>query len=458
MKMYAFAALAGTLAALPAAPARAQGLDRGGGKGAADSRGAGELAIVITDRAMNSLWILHDRNGNGVIDEPEEVTRFFGPGAAAGIPNIDNPNTIATRMSDGLVAVGDQIHRNVYLMKDFNRASGAMGPGEAWIGVDATNASGHSFAFPTGATFGPDGILYITNAGNSFGPDMIYRLEDLDGDGRFQSAGEVTTYVGEGAFGPGNGPYVPYEIFFDPTTSPVVGYMRNTAANLHGVYRFVDLNGNGRADDPGEFTVFFNASNASGLATAAGFPIEPDRARPRIPGVRGVSMYYMQTVSSPTRRQFIRLTDLNDDGDAQDAGEAVLVYETAETGFTPIDFISLPDGRVLVSDNSAKKVWVFRDLDNDGLFNSPGERSEFFSNSMNTVGDIRAMDLYPILCYANCDFSTVSPVLNVEDFTCFINRYALGDPYANCDGSTTEPVLNVEDFTCFINRYALGCE
>ncbi len=29
--------------------------------------------------------------------------------------------------------------------------------------------------------------------------------------------------------------------------------------------------------------------------------------------------------------------------------------------------------------------------------------------------------------------------------------------YANCDGSTTPPVLNVLDFTCFLNRFAAGC-
>jgi Zn-dependent metalloprotease len=60
-------------------------------------------------------------------------------------------------------------------------------------------------------------------------------------------------------------------------------------------------------------------------------------------------------------------------------------------------------------------------------------------------------------CYANCDGSTTEPILNVEDFTCFINRFAAGDPWANCDGSTTEPVLNVEDFTCFINQFVQGC-
>ncbi len=60
-------------------------------------------------------------------------------------------------------------------------------------------------------------------------------------------------------------------------------------------------------------------------------------------------------------------------------------------------------------------------------------------------------------CYANCDGSTQVPVLNVGDFTCFLQRYAAGESYANCDGSTQVPVLNVGDFTCFLQQYAGGC-
>jgi hypothetical protein len=48
-------------------------------------------------------------------------------------------------------------------------------------------------------------------------------------------------------------------------------------------------------------------------------------------------------------------------------------------------------------------------------------------------------------------------VLNVGDFTCFLQRYANGEAYANCDGSTAAPVLNVGDFTCFLQKYAAGC-
>jgi hypothetical protein len=70
-------------------------------------------------------------------------------------------------------------------------------------------------------------------------------------------------------------------------------------------------------------------------------------------------------------------------------------------------------------------------------------------------GAITIMD--PPGCYANCDGSTVAPVLNVGDFTCFLQRFAAGESYANCDNSTVAPVLNVGDFTCFLQRFAAGC-
>jgi hypothetical protein len=69
-------------------------------------------------------------------------------------------------------------------------------------------------------------------------------------------------------------------------------------------------------------------------------------------------------------------------------------------------------------------------------------------------------------CYANCDGSTFEPILNVDDFTCFVNEFAAAQSlpfeqqvssYANCDRSNIAPVLNVDDFTCFVNQFAQGC-
>jgi hypothetical protein len=88
-----------------------------------------------------------------------------------------------------------------------------------------------------------------------------------------------------------------------------------------------------------------------------------------------------------------------------------------------------------------------------------GDRYNSFSAASGEVGTPGAYNSPACAgaCYANCDGSTAAPVLNVADFTCFLQRYAAGDSYANCDQSTAIPVLNVADFTCFLQRYAAGC-
>jgi hypothetical protein len=63
----------------------------------------------------------------------------------------------------------------------------------------------------------------------------------------------------------------------------------------------------------------------------------------------------------------------------------------------------------------------------------------------------------PNACYANCDRSTILPYLNINDFQCFLNKFAAGDSYANCDSSTAAPILNANDFQCFLSNYGAGC-
>lgn len=60
-------------------------------------------------------------------------------------------------------------------------------------------------------------------------------------------------------------------------------------------------------------------------------------------------------------------------------------------------------------------------------------------------------------CYPNCDGSTAPPILNANDFVCFLNNFAIQGSYTNCDHSTFAPVLNANDFQCFLNTFAAGC-
>ncbi len=79
------------------------------------------------------------------------------------------------------------------------------------------------------------------------------------------------------------------------------------------------------------------------------------------------------------------------------------------------------------------------------------------NNPCGSVTSAVAVLAPPNPCYANCDSSSVAPVLNANDFQCFLNAYASGSSYANCDNSTVAPTLNANDFQCFLNAYAAGC-
>jgi hypothetical protein len=140
-----------------------------------------------------------------------------------------------------------------------------------------------------------------------------------------------------------------------------------------------------------------------------------------------------------------------------ETGQTVGVYLIAQTGgirytgtttSSPQTYWSTND-LALFGERARTLPWA-------GTLNSPRTFAGRIYYSMGAVAP----------CYANCDGSTVAPILNVEDFTCFINAFASAQAlshqqqlthYANCDQSTTAPVLNVEDFTCFINKFAQGC-
>jgi len=78
-----------------------------------------------------------------------------------------------------------------------------------------------------------------------------------------------------------------------------------------------------------------------------------------------------------------------------------------------------------------------------------GPNDEF----LGTIDDVLIYDVAIIdaPCYADCDNNTA---LDIFDFLCFQDLFAMGDPAADCDGNTT---LDIFDFLCFQDAFATGC-
>lgn len=90
----------------------------------------------------------------------------------------------------------------------------------------------------------------------------------------------------------------------------------------------------------------------------------------------------------------------------------------------------------------------------------PSDAGTYTGEAYNACGGASVLadvSFGPPACYANCDHSTISPFLNVNDFLCFQQRFVAGDPYADCDRDSLPPILSVNDFICFMARFAAGC-
>ncbi|MBI5866267.1 MAG: hypothetical protein HZB38_17490 [Planctomycetes bacterium] len=400
---------------------------------------------ILADRTNDALSVVRDADGSGAINEPLESTIWFNAANAAGTLGPSNPTALATCYTCGMygyTVMGDQLNRAVYVLWGDPYTLSAQGASDSLVAADATNASGVSFAFPTGVAFDPQGRVYVVNAGNASGNDGIYRLTDLNGDGDFQDAGEISDYVTTGAFGAGNGPYSPQEIVFDAAG---VGYLHNSSANLHGIYRFQDIDANGRADDSGEFTPWFDAANASGILLSAGFALEPDRVRARA--------LYMLQIASGGVDQLIRAQDLDNDGDANDAGEATIVWQTAEAGFSAIDIYCTVGGRVFVTDNSGKRVIVLTDVDGDGLFTSAGERADFYAG-VTLMGDIRQIAALP--CNGDLDFDFS---ISLSDLTRLLSHFGVAGGAAYEDGDLDgNGAIDLADLAAMLSIFGYRCE
>jgi hypothetical protein len=134
---------------------------------------------------------------------------------------------------------------------------------------------------------------------------------------------------------------------------------------------------------------------------------------------------------------------------------------TDNHGFDPV--FADTDGRLSpgspaidAGNNALLPAGITTDLDGNPRFvEDPGTPNNGVGPA--PIVDIGAYEFQGQSCYANCDRSTTPPILNIDDFICFVERFAQGHPLANCDGSTTEPILTVEDFMCFAAAFAAGC-
>lgn len=147
------------------------------------------------------------------------------------------------------------------------------------------------------------------------------------------------------------------------------------------IYWCQDLNGNGHCNDPGEVGVFFDSTSPDAnlhLQTPRYVVMGPDG-----------SLY----VGDSNRDFILRLTDLNQDGDANDAGEASIFYDNLSGGplLGSINNMAFDgSGALFISDSGAsstdRHVTRMRDDDNDGYCTAVAGEVQLIYSFTTTTG------------------------------------------------------------------------
>ncbi|WP_116133857.1 hypothetical protein [Tropicimonas sp. IMCC34043] len=319
--------------------------------------------FLLADQTTDSVVLLRDLNGDGDTNDPGEATTYFDATNNSGLSSPTGNVFSVTQAAGGAVYLGDGSTDTIYRTLDKNGDGTANGAGEATVWFSGSdNASGYALNTPNGIAEGPDGAIYVVEADTKGNPtgDYVYRTIDLNGDGDANDAGEATRWLDLTAINPSSSPF---EIAFDGDTA----YIADTSgATPDTIYAARDADGDG----------VIGASEVTAFATEGqGTTAEFDLAIAA--GLGSVWTWQWQAGEDDIASVF-RLTDLDGSGMIDGDGETEEVWNTSVLGDT-YDFLAgfsmalnEQTGEFLITSNDSDSIgdWVIRllDLDGDGAF------------------------------------------------------------------------------------------
>ncbi|MCB9914982.1 MAG: hypothetical protein H6828_07515 [Planctomycetes bacterium] len=220
------------------------------------------------------------------------------------------------------------------------------------------------------------GVSWVTDSTN----DSIYRLEDLDNDGTYNGVGEVVEVYSDvlGTVSLTNNNMIAVD-------ANGVAYVGDSSVDV--ILAFADNDNDGEANDPGEHWIYFDGTpggNASGIVM--------DSAQRISFGPAGDAFWDGKLLIASANAagsvdEIFYIEDLNNDGDCNDAGEAVSYFIPLNGGSTadtlPTDVMVGLDGNVYYLEIGStgfqpKGIYKLVDADSSGSIDPLTEVSAFY--------------------------------------------------------------------------------
>lgn len=328
--------------------------------------------ILVADQRKDQVLLLRDLDGDGTASGADETTVFFDETNASGLETPTDNVFSVHQVEDGSVFIGDGNSDTIYRLNDTNGDGDAQDAGEATVWFSSENAAGLSTVTPNGIAEGPDGAIYVSNAGTTAVPqDAIYRTVDLNGDGDANDAGEATVWLDVQTV---IDTAVPFDLSFDGGVA-YLNDLTGTATDV--IHRIEDLNGDGtiQAD---EVTPFISDDMNFGAPVDISSAVAVDG-----------SLYTVTWIpNGDDILKVYRLNDLDGSGQIDSVFEAVEVWNAsfmpndlaADIGFS---IATDAEGGLILTANSFAgdgNVIKLTNLNGDSDFFDAGETALFGSD------------------------------------------------------------------------------
>lgn len=227
--------------------------------------------------------------------------------------------------------------------------------------------------FPTGLTVDARNVVFVSDSTS----DAIFRLEDLDGNGDCMGVGEATTWYTPAVAVGG----VPSPTMFglvvaqDGTIYVANSNTTSTTSGLDTILKFHDDNQDGDALDSGESVIYASFTNTSvGASIPTNVGILPD----------GSVLYTENGAATAVGALQKGVWRLHDDvvpnGVCTDPGEVTLWYVPTSASSSFFYGLAMDrDGTAYVTDTGLERVLKARDLDANASITLVAEESVFYS-------------------------------------------------------------------------------
>ena len=324
------------------------------------------ISFLFGDFTHEAMFLAVDRNHDGDVADAGEISIFFDENNASGLAAPSGTVLDLVQAPDGSIFYGDNPTDSVYRLVDRNGDGDAQDAGEAKVWFSAAgNAAGFVMPTPNGVSVGADGAVYIVNAGVVSGPvdDVVYRTIDRNGDGDAQDAGEAKVWLDLQTLNPASSAF---EISF----TGEIAYITDTNGSAPDtIYRAVDANRNGKID-----------SNEVGVFIADNSPLGVNVEYPH--DSLGETVYAFEFAKRGSFHTLYALNDRDGSGAIDSPDEARAVWDASHlpTGYvisTGSGMDAVADGSILLAANGGQpnQDHLVRLVDNngDGDFLDAGE-------------------------------------------------------------------------------------